>query len=720
MHKRLSVLKRVFSLVMALVFVFGLALSAFAEEPEDDGGSSNQPDPNKLIPELVLKNGSDLGVFSAGKSSLFQFELKNISNLTADKVQIELLPSKEDIKLFEESDLIRRGITIRSGQSYIAELPFKLNDAIEQKSYDMTLKLTYSNLYNKTFTKEIPVYFYVENQSLSPNVGIINVKTERDMVDENSPQKLTMTVSNGGDLRAKKIVLTLNGLSPKTVNLYNDLNMRKVDTLSKNMKQDISFNIIGAADQEKDAELEVKITYLDDINKQYERTQTIVLKTTKKKEEAGKVSDVELKFSKDNYEIYGEGKSSASLTIENKGTKPLKDLDLRLTVEGGVKFMSKYVDIIKEIKPGEKKSFNYLMASADPANDGSFPITATLKMGEGETASQVIQVAGVTCYKKEDEKKGGKKPKIIIADYSYNADKIIAGKEFLLTLIFKNTSQNIGVKNAKFTFTSDDGMFIPIDSANSFFIDAIAPEGTATVTIKLKTKPEAAVKMYNMTFSGEYEDYNGVSYDEKGNPYKSEELISLSVRQEARLQIPEFKLPQEGYVGMPINFDIEFYNLGKASLYNTVAKIEGEDFDKDPAEYFAGNFEAAKSDLFSTKLTPLKAGDLKGRVVFKFEDEAGNPSEVVKEFTIIVVEGGGDFGPKDDIAVPPGGFDEMGDMPQFDENGNPIEPGGGLSPLLIGGIVVGVLALLFIAYKIIKKRRMKALEAKLLEEDDEN
>lgn len=720
MHKRLSVLKRVFSLVMALVFVFGLALSAFAEEPEDDGGSSNQPDPNKLIPELVLKNGSDLGVFSAGKSSLFQFELKNISNLTADKVQIELLPSKEDIKLFEESDLIRRGITIRSGQSYIAELPFKLNDAIEQKSYDMTLKLTYSNLYNKTFTKEIPVYFYVENQSLSPNVGIINVKTERDMVDENSPQKLTMTVSNGGDLRAKKIVLTLNGLSPKTVNLYNDLNMRKVDTLSKNMKQDISFNIIGAADQEKDAELEVKITYLDDINKQYERTQTIVLKTTKKKEEAGKVSDVELKFSKDNYEIYGEGKSSASLTIENKGTKPLKDLDLRLTAEGGVKFMSKYVDIIKEIKPGEKKSFNYLMASADPANDGSFPITATLKMGEGETASQVIQVAGVTCYKKEDEKKGGKKPKIIIADYSYNADKIIAGKEFLLTLIFKNTSQNIGVKNAKFTFTSDDGMFIPIDSANSFFIDAIAPEGTATVTIKLKTKPEAAVKMYNMTFSGEYEDYNGVSYDEKGNPYKSEELISLSVRQEARLQIPEFKLPQEGYVGMPINFDIEFYNLGKASLYNTVAKIEGEDFDKDPAEYFAGNFEAAKSDIFSTKLTPLKAGELKGRVVFKFEDEAGNPSEVVKEFTIIVVEGGGDFGPKDDIAVPPGGFDEMGDMPQFDENGNPIEPGGGLSPLMIGGIVVGVLALLFIAYKIIKKRRMKALEAKLLEEDDEN
>lgn len=720
MNKRLSVLKRAFSLAMALVFVFGLAMSAFAEKPDDDGGISNQPDPNKLVPELILKNGSDLGTFSAGKSSLFQFELKNISNLTADKVQIELVPSKEDIKLFEESDLIRRGITIRSGQSYIAELPFKLNDAIEQKSYDLTLKLTFSNLYNKTFTKEIPVYFYVENQSLSPNVGIINVKTERDMVDEKNPQKLSLTVSNGGDLRAKKIVLTLNGLSPKTVNLYNDLNMRKLDTLSKNMKQEVSFNIIGAPDQEKDAELEVKITYVDDINKQYERTQTIVLKTTKNKEEAGKVSDVELKFSKDNYEIFGERKSSASLTIENKGTKTLKNLELRLSAEGGVKFMSKYLDIIKEIKPGEKKSFNYLIASADPAQEGNFPVTATLKMGEGETASQVIQVTGVTCYKKEDEKKGGKKPKIIIADYSYNADKIIAGKEFLLTLIFKNTSQNIGVKNAKFTFTSDDGMFTPIDSANSFFIDSIAPEGTASVTIKLKTKPEAAVKMYNMTFSGEYEDFNGISYDEKGNPYKSEELISLNVRQEARLQIPEFKLPQDAFVGMPINFDIEFYNLGKASLYNTVAKIEGEDFDKDPAEYFAGNFEAAKSDLFSTKLTPLKAGELKGRVIFKFEDEAGNPSEVVKEFTIMVSEGGGELGPKDNMMIPPGGSDEMGNMPEFDENGNPIEPGGGLNPLMIGGIVVCAFVVLLIAYKIIKKRRMKALEAKLLEEDDEN
>lgn len=720
MHKSFTALRRVLALVMALIIVFGLSLSAFAEEGEGDGGTSNQPDPTKLVPELVLKNGSNLGVFSAGKSSVFRFELKNISNLTADKVQIELIPSKEDIKLFEEGDLIRRGITIRSGQSYHAELPFKLSDAIEQKSYDMTLKLTFINLYNKSFTKEIPVYFYAENKALAPNVGIIDVTTERDIVDESSPQKLNLTVSNGGDLRAKKIVVTVNGFNPKTVNLHNDLNMRKVEILAKNMKQDISFNIIGAPDQEKDAELEVKITYLDDINKQYEKTQTIVLKTVKKKEEAGKVSDVVLKFSKENYEIYGEGKSSASLTIENKGAKALKDLELRLSAEAGVKFMSKYVDIIKEIKPGEKKSFNYLFASADPTQTGNYPVTATLKMGVGEAASQVIEVAGVTCYKKEnetDEKKGGKKPKIIIADYSFNTEKIIAGKEFLLTLIFKNTSQNMGVKNVKFTFTSDDGMFTPIDSANSFFIDAIAPEETAAVTIKLKTKPEAAVKMYNMTFIGEYEDMNGVSYDEKGNPYKAEELISLNVRQEARLQIPEFKLPTEAYVGMPINFDMEFYNLGKASLYNTVAKIEGEDFDKDPAEYFAGNFEAAKSDIFSTKLTPLKAGELKGRVVFQFEDEAGNPSEVAKEFTIMVGEGTG-LGPQDEMQIPPGDMDGAGEMPEFDENGNPIQKG--FSPWIIAGIVLGGLIVLFVAYKIIKKRRMKALEAKLLEEDDEN
>lgn len=730
MHKRILGLRRVFSLTMVLVFVLVSAFSAFADETGDDNdGTPRTPDTSKLVPELVLKTGNDLGTFAAGKGSTFRFELKNISNLTADKVQMELIPAKEDIKFFEESDFVRRGITIRSGQSYHAELPFKLNSAVEQKSYDMTLKLTFVNLYNVSFTKEIPVYFYVENTSLYPNVGIINVKTEREIVDENGPQKLTLTVTNGGDLRARKIVVTLNGFSAKTVDLYNDLNVRKVDILGKGMKQNIDFNIIGAKDPEKDAELEAKITYTDDINKVYEKTQTIVLKTTKdkKKEELGEISDVEMRFSQDNYEVYGEGKASAKLSVENKSNMPLKDLELRLSAEGGVKFMSKYVDIIKEIKPGEKKTYNYLLASADPTQSGNFPITATLKTGEGEKATQIIQVAGVTTYKKEEdengEKKGGKKPKIIIADYSYNADKIIAGREFLLTLVFKNTSQNIGVKNAKFTFTSDEGMFIPIDSANSFFIDYIDPEGTASVTLKLKTKPEAPVKMYNMTFKGEYEDMNGVSYDEKGNPYTSEELISLNVRQQARLQVADFKLPPVGNVNMPIPLDIEFYNLGKASLYNTVVKIEGEDFDKDPAEYFAGNFEAAKSDMFSTRLIPLKAGELKGRIIFNFEDEAGNPSEVVKEFTLNVEEGPGEegFGPM-------GGMDgDVGQMPLFDENGNPIEldengnpVAKGLSPLVIGGIALALIVIAIIAFKIVKKRRMKALEAKLLEEDDEN
>lgn len=719
MNKNLLGLRRMLALLIAVVMVLGIGFNSFAEGDDvGDGGTSKQLDPSKLVPELVLKNGGNLGVFSAGKEGIFRFELKNISNLTADKLQIELIPAKEDSKIFDESDLIRRKITLRSAQSYNAELPFKLNSALEQKNYDMTLKLTYTNLYNASFTKEIPVYFYVENNSLAPNVGITAVKTEREFVDSKSPQKLTLTVSNGGDLRAKKIVVTINGFSPKTINLANDLNSRKVDNLVKGMKQNIEFNIIANPNADKDVELEAKITYLDDINKSYEKTQPILLSTSKKAEE-GDLNTIELSFTQDNYEIYGDSKSPLGLVVENRGKQSISNLELRLSVEGGLKFMSKYVDTIKEIKPGEKKTFSYLAVSADPAQEGNFPVTATLKMGNGENAKQIIQVAGVTCYKKEDEKKGGKKPKIIIADYSYNMDKIIAGKEFLLTLIFKNTSQNIGVKNAKFTFTSDDGMFIPVDSANSFFIDYINPEDTASVSIKLKTKPEAAVKMYNMTFTGEYEDMNGVSYDEKGNPYKSEELISLNVRQEARLQIPDFKLPPDAMVGIPIPLDIEFYNLGKSSLYNTVVKIVSEDFEKDPGEYFVGNFEAAKSDIFSTKLIPLKDGELKGKLVFTFEDEAGNPSEISRDFSINVMDvGEGGLPPKDDLVVPPGDLDGIGDMPELDENGNPIS--GGFSPIMIVGIVVVLLVIFVVLYKLIKKRKMKQLEIKLLEEDDED
>lgn len=717
--KAKGIIVRTAGIVFALLLTFASAvlLEVFANSDVENMPQKNNTRIYK--PEFEIIGGNNLGIYSSGKSQQFDISLKNISKHTANKMQIQLIPSKEDEKIFTSSMFTWRNLNIRPGNKYTAEMPFTLNDAAEQKTYDMTLRLTFSNIHNDSYTQDIPVYMSVQNKSLAPVLGVVKTETERNIVDSQSPQKLKLTIRNGGDLRALNGVVTIKGFDQKGVYLVNDINTRKIDTLAKTMFQTISFDVMANQSVDKNWELEVNIKYLDDMNKVYEKTQTILV-PTQLSESNGDLSTIKLAFSKSNYEIYGEGKSTASLSVTNTGKTDVEKLNLKLSAEGGVKFMSKYVDLIEKIKPGQTLNYSYSMVSADASQEGNFPITATLKSGNGENAKQTIQVAGVTCYKKDDEKnKGGKKPKIIIADYKHSGDKILAGKEFDLRVVLKNTSQSIGVKNLKVTFASEESIFIPINAANSFFIESIGPGESKEHIIRLKSKPDAAAKMYNITFTGEYEDHNGVSYDEKGNPYKSEELIALNVKQEIRLEIPSVKIQETAFLEDHIPIEVEFYNMGKAPLFNTVVKLEG-DFESDNSNYYVGNFESAKSDIFNAKIKAKKAGELKGKVIVSFEDESGNREERVKEFKVQVSEGSG---------VPNGAGGEMGGFGEmkFDENGNPLDENG--NPIVPPSEGLPIWAIILIALAVIgaiagivvlKKRKRKRLEQALLEEDDED
>ncbi len=675
-------------------------------------------------PELRLVS-NDMTSFDAGEKCKLQVELTNISNYSAYNLMAELVPASEDAKIFKEKPSTVDIYEVGANRTKSFEIPFELRIQAPEKDYTMNLKLNYSNDDGDSFQSEIPVYIYVRNSKSEAVLVVADSSVDTEKVSSAKPSKLKIKIANKGDFTAKNVKVEGMNFDPKGVFLVDDSNIKKLSSIGVNKSKTAEFNVQSTEDLESDYELMLKITYNDSLGQTLTKEAKVLVPCSDIKKKT-KITDIDMEFSQEEYYMDSDKKREIKLTLTNKGDTKIEDLKLQLSAESGIIFLSKYLDLIDEIKAGESKEFTYKIVLSDSKSKGSYPITARLMPVKEEGSESKIQICSAISENDGSEEKGGKKPKIIIADYSYGKDKIIAGKEFELSIFLKNTSLSTGVRNCKVTYSSESEIFIPIDAANSFFIESISPGETIEKKIKLTSPSDAQAKMYKMSFSAEYEDFEGNSYDEKGNPYKSDESIVLNLSQQIRLEVPEFKVQPFAMMGEGIPLDVEFYNMGKAPLYNMMVKFEGN-FDCDMPNYFVGNFEASRSDMYSAKITPIEEGSQKGKLIFEFEDERGTKQSIEKEFTIDVEampEGGG--GKMEDGFVEPD-FDKEGMIPdedidmEFDENGNPIPASKGLSTTWM--IVIGVVALIVIIIVlkvVLKKKKKKKLEKLLLETDDES
>ncbi len=294
------------------------------------------------------------------------------------------------------------------------------------------------------------------------------------------------------------------------------------------------------------------------------------------------------------------------------------------------------------------------------------------------------------------------RPKLIVDNYTFNGSNVLAGDEFPLTLFIKNTSDIQSVKNIKVSIESAEGVFMPVNTSSSFFIDEIKSNQILEKMIMLKTTPDASVKSYNMVVKMEYEDADGNAYDSEGNLFTETDNLSIAVLQPIRLETSDITLPMEFYMGQSANLEVEFYNMGRSTMNNMMIKAEG-DFDLQNGSYFKGDFQSGSSDYFSTTIIPTKEGITKGKIIFSFEDAIGNISEIEKEFEI--------------NAFPKQEFNNNNDEfnNDFMDNEFPqeeTEKKNKLPFIIIGIIIVSAGLILFL------KNRKKRKLAKLMEFDD--
>lgn len=290
----------------------------------------------------------------------------------------------------------------------------------------------------------------------------------------------------------------------------------------------------------------------------------------------------------------------------------------------------------------------------------------------------------------------GSVPRVIVTGFTTNPADVKAGSDFTLTLHLKNTSKSSRVGNMLFeleapTEGSDEQTtapaFLPSSGSNSIYLDGIAANGTADISIDLNAKADLVQKPYSINVSMKYEDANASQIEASSS-------ISIPVKQDARFEFSEFEItPESIAIGEEANVSCNLYNLGRIKLYNAKAIFEGEDIKKN--ETFLGNLEPGSSTSIDVMLEGIQAtqGDGQVKMTLSYEDEAGTVSTTEQTFNFTVTEA------TDDAVV-----DEMPE--ENAAGGLPIVPIV-LVILIIAGIVAAV---------VIKKKKKSQ---KLAEEEEE-
>lgn len=339
---------------------------------------------------------------------------------------------------------------------------------------------------------------------------------------------------------------------------------------------------------------------------------------------------------------------SLNLKIRNESDWNLKNIELCLSgfSPNGIN-LDKWTDTqnLRSLTARETRSVLYKIHIDPEMKSGTYPLDLAMKYKDeydreytGE-AKVYIPVAG------KDEPNDELIPRIIIDNYDFGGSHVQAGQVFALTLSLHNTSAVQDVKNVKVSLSSQEQVFSPVGSSNSFYIAVIKAQGRYEKTLRFQPKFTAEAQTYSMTAD--------IDYQGQKEKYNEKEIISIPVIQKIQIQTGNLVISGEAGQDNPVGVSLDYFNTGKGIIRNLRISTEG-DFEVRDGDVFIGNLESGKSDYYDVTIIPHKNGQLKGKVIFTYEDDIGQPFQVDRSFDLAVKEQ-----PEPDLPVMPDKEDDQ-------------------------------------------------------------
>ncbi|MDR7869502.1 MAG: hypothetical protein RIN55_01495 [Tissierellaceae bacterium] len=591
---------------------------------------------------IISVEDMDIPTIDAGKTSTITLNLKAIGNSAYDVVVTPVFT--EPLTTNNLTNNISVG-NITGSKTASLKLDLTASQNALPGNYPVELKFNF-NYYTgsdvttrQTGTYSETIYIRVSGKSTAPKLLITKVSTNPEVILPGQDVKLNVLFENKGTVDANNVNVRLEGLKSNSgFYISSGTDLKFISRVPGDMVSSLSYDLKASTNIPRGThELELVFEYGGESQRQ-------------------KIYLV----------VGGSNSYSSNLLMENiqyptSGIAPNKDFVLNFDLRNNsdsdavnvvIKAESsdsavvpKTTSILKlnSLKAGESQNLSFTFTPTEDAITRNYPINITVEYEDdfnqgSDYKHELNQYVGMYVVNGEDS--GTNKAKLIIDKYSFEPQLVKAGENFEMRLSFYNTSSTKTVKNIKIFLTSESGSsnvesnssaFTPVNSSNTFYIDSISPKSRVEKTITMFTIPDAIAKTHTITANFEYEDSEGIEYT------GITELIGVPVVQQSKLELGELSYMPEAFIGQSTPISLEFYNTGKVTLYNMMVKLEG-DFQSENAQYYVGNFTSGSSEYFDGYVIPMEMGELKGDVVFTYEDSTGQMQEVRKEFSLNVVE----------------------------------------------------------------------------------
>ena len=279
------------------------------------------------------------------------------------------------------------------------------------------------------------------------------------------------------------------------------------------------------------------------------------------------------------------------------------------------------------------------------------------------------------------------KARLIIDGYTTDPETIIAGESFDLLLTVKNASGSVPASDILLTMesekVSDSPVFTTESGSSSAAVSSLGAGASTQVRFRMSSRAGVDQRSYGLKINAKFDSPQFKNAEDSMS-------VDIPVKQIPRLNTGTFEvMPDSISVGEESNVMFGINNTGKVTLYNVMARFEGDSIQ--PTDTYVGNVKSGETgnvDCMVTGAAPT-TDDGKIKVIISYEDENGEVSEVEKEMTLYVSE-----------PAP-----EMDDMDTSDFDETPQEEPGLLQKYGKAIAVAAVIVLGSVGVVIVKKRR---------------
>jgi hypothetical protein len=654
--------------------------------PSLDVVISEEKEPAQLTVDNVVFDNAIIG-----SNADLSFVIKNEGEITALNTRFSVDGyeaagiSPKYSKLNQEAGYNGK---LTAGESFQVILPVSILSTATAGSKTLTINMTSKDIDGVETKTENKIYINIDENSNAPKIEIDSTKHAGEL-KAGSTFNLVTTLRNTGASEAKDIEVEIEGLGVESFLPNYTTKTVKVGNLKQSKKIDAKVPLIVSKEAKGGLKtVTVKISYKDSKGNPYTATNTLYLEVTAADgvSSEGKPNIVISNVTQSPNAPNAGGRVDVSFDLINKSKIDIHEIKIAATNLSNTNFSPVNSDpyqYLEKLEGGKKARITMPLLVSNEAAEGvhTLEIKCDYKDNSGTPQSDPA-----TIYVLDVQNSGAtSKPKLIISNFSTDIEELRAGSTFNFIFDIYNTHSNVDAKNIKVTVSQAENVFAVTKGSNTFYIDRISAGQTKENSIELKVKSDAVTKAYPLEIKFEYE-YAGAEV----NPTTGEigekvtETINLQAVENSRPVVNNIYVGSWGTptVNQPTAVTFEFYNMGKSTLNNVYATVEGDYTLTTGNMYYIGNVQSGASEYVEMEIIPTLEGTAKGNLVISFEDSNGEEVKVTKEFESVVQ---GEFVPEF-----PGGDGMGGEFPTETPVKKPILPIWLFVIIQAGVLVVGI------------------------------